>query len=81
MRRMVRAAGYASRHFEESTKKDGKECIHYLSALIEMLEIKGDADSCKQAIGYAEELEVCYDPIRKKYWKMRADQFRDKVHV
>jgi len=65
--------------FEETTKKDGKECTHLISAYIDILEMKGDEDSLDGAVKFAHDLETRYDPIRKKYWKMRANQLQQSL--
>jgi protein farnesyltransferase/geranylgeranyltransferase type-1 subunit alpha len=62
--------------FEEASKKDGMECTHLLSAYVDILEIKGGEDCRENALGFMHALETRYDPIRKKYWKLRAEKLQ-----
>ena len=61
--------------FEVESKKDGMECIHLIAAHVDILEMKGGEDSRAKALGFIRSLESRYDPIRKKYWRLRADKF------
>jgi protein farnesyltransferase/geranylgeranyltransferase type-1 subunit alpha len=60
--------------FELESKKDGMECTHLIAAHIDILEMKGDEDSLSSAVEFAHLLESRYDPVRQKYWKLRAQQ-------
>mmetsp|Transcript_27858 Transcript_27858/g.41309 ORF Transcript_27858/g.41309 Transcript_27858/m.41309 type:complete len:314 (+) Transcript_27858:3-944(+) len=62
--------------FELESKKDGMECTHLIAAHIDILEMKGDEDSLSSAVEFAILLESRYDPVRKKYWKLRAQQLQ-----
>jgi protein farnesyltransferase/geranylgeranyltransferase type-1 subunit alpha len=59
--------------FERGTNKDGMECTHLISAYVDILEMNGSPACIEKALGFVEALEKRYDPIRKKYWKLRAD--------
>jgi len=61
-------------NFEQKSKKDGMECTNLIAAHIDILEMKGDKTSIASAIEFAKLLESRYDPVRKKYWKLRAQQ-------
>jgi hypothetical protein len=50
------------------------ECTNLIAAHIDILEMKGDKTSIASAIEFAKLLESRYDPVRKKYWKLRAQQ-------
>lgn len=62
--------------FETETKRDWMTCIHLVAVWIDVLEMKGDEDSIDMALDYVHKLETLYDPIRKKYWKLRSSQLR-----
>lgn len=62
--------------FEEQFKKDGMQCTHLVSTLVDILEIKGDEKSLREALDLVQALETRYDPIRRKYWKMRGDKLK-----
>lgn len=61
-------------NFEQESSKDGMECTHLIAAHIDILEMKGDGASVSRAMEFAKLLESRYDPVRKKYWKLRAQQ-------
>jgi len=69
------------REFEESMKMDGNDCVQLIGAYIDILEMKGDQESYEDAKDLAEKLESRYDPIRRKYWKMRVNQFHRKLKL
>jgi protein farnesyltransferase/geranylgeranyltransferase type-1 subunit alpha len=62
--------------FEEESKKDGMECIHMIAAYIDILEMKGDAQSLSNAQKLAEELGDRYDTVRRTYWMLRSKQLK-----
>ncbi len=66
--------------FENSYNKDGKECTHLLSAYIDILEMKGDEESCKIASDLCLDLALRYDTVRKKYWNMRSHRLVSSHH-
>ena len=63
-------------HFITETKRDWMTCIHLVAVTIDVLEMKGDEKSMDMALEFAGKLETVYDPIRKKYWKLRSSQLR-----
>lgn len=65
--------------FEETSKKDSMECIHLHAAYIDILEIKGDKESCEKALDFVNALETRYDPIRKKYWRIRGEKLQKSI--
>ena len=54
----------------------GNDCPTLISALIDILEMKGNSDSKVQAADMANELAFKFDLVRKKYWLMREGKLR-----
>ena len=67
--------------FEKETKKDGMECNHLIAAHIDILEMKASDESRLKAVDLARALETRYDPIRRKYWKLRSAQLRETLQI
>ena len=54
----------------------GNDCPTLISALIDILEMKGNPNSIIQAADMANELALKFDVVRKKYWLMREGKLR-----
>jgi len=59
---------------------DGKAtCPNLQSALIDLLEWKGDPESLQEAMERAQSLADKHDTIRKKYWQFRVEEMQSAL--
>jgi len=59
--------------------KDPNACPSLISAVVDILEWQGDQESLEKAHGLVQSLGGTHDPIRRKYWALRAKQIQEKL--
>ena len=65
----------------EAAGKNPDGCFNLTSALIDILELKGDTESLEKAVQLASALAKEHDPIRKKYWLLRVEEMKQYSQV
>ena len=63
----------------EKAGRDRDGCANLNSARIDLLEMKGDAQSLSTAKTLAEGMATAHDEIRAKYWRLRIRELEGKM--
>lgn len=63
----------------EKAGRDPEACVNLNSARIDLLQMKGDEASIREAIDLAQVMATDYDLIRKKYWDLRTTELETNL--